>query len=408
MKTIICFSISLLMIMFLSCSKTQDEILPTEPVIIDLTAEQAGIVTNTNDFALDIFRRIAAASGEENIIISPLSISTALSMTVNGAGGTTRQAMMEALKLDGISNDVLNQSYKELIKALTTVDRRVAIKIANSVWTEKTFTARKQFIDALNNFYDAEARSFDKSDPGAAAAVNRWIEDNTSGLIKNMLDRIDPDAVMLLINAIYFKGQWQSEFNITKTSDAPFSLQDGRAIQVKMMRKEEDIKMYSGNGFRMVELPYGQGNYVMDLLLPDAADINLFIRNLNTESYNNIASNLRVVKVRLGLPRFKYAYRKSLNEILSAMGMAVAFGDNADFSGISDRQLFINRVLHQAYIETNEEGTEAAAATIVEIGVTSLPETYVINFDRPFLYIIRETTTNSIIFMGRVMNPSEG
>ncbi|MFZ0281397.1 MAG: serpin family protein, partial [Bacteroidales bacterium] len=206
---------------FAACSKTDDN-LPTEPVPIDLTQQQISLIESENSFAFDIFNKVIGAGAGDNVIISPLSISIALSMTVNGAGGATRDSILKALRVNGITPEVINSSYKDLRQALLSVDSRVLISIANSVWTENDFTVKQNFIDVLTSYYDAESHSFEISDAEVPGRINAWIEDNTNGLIKNMVDRLEDNTVMLLINAIYFKGKWKSQFDKAKTEEMPF------------------------------------------------------------------------------------------------------------------------------------------------------------------------------------------
>jgi serine protease inhibitor len=393
-----------------TCSKEPDEILPEEPVLIDLTSDQIALIESGNSFAFDIFRKVVESSEEpENIMISPLSISYALSMTLNGANGATRDSMLKALKVSGITPEEINNSYQKLTEALLSVDKRVIMTIANSVWTENSFPVKQSFIDILETYYDAEARSFSSSDPQAKDIINQWIEDNTNGLIKNMLDELDSNIVMLLINAIYFKGMWKFQFNVDDTEQKPFYKTNDETIDVPMMNQEADLMIYRGNNFTMAELPYGQGNFVMDIILPDDYDgINSILPLVTESSFNNWISQATETDVDLFLPRFKYGYKESLKKILGDMGMGIAFSDGADFSNIANFPLYIDDVIHQSLIETNEEGTEAAAATVVTIGVTSAMPSgpLVFNADHPFIYIIRETTTNSVIFMGVVIDPT--
>ncbi len=394
--------------MMFSCSKAE-ETYPTEPVPINLTAEQIKLIESENSFAFDIFTQVLNSSEEsENILISPLSISIALSMTLNGADGDTRDAIIEALRLQGITPDEVNNSYKSLAKELLSVDKRVLISIANSVWTEEEFPVRQAFIDILNNYYDAESRSFDIHDPSTPDIINTWIEEKTNKLIKNMISELDDNTVMLLINAIYFKGKWKNQFDASKTTNGPFYKADNTLVDVPMMKQTENFKAFSGNGFIIAELPYGQGNYVMDVLIPDnGKSLSTFITEINDANFTSWLSQMDSRKTDITFPRFKYEYKKELKEILSDMGMGIAFTDNADFSEISELyDLYISFIKHQAFIETNEEGTEAAAATVVGFEVTSAPDFLVLNLDRPFIYIIRETTTNSIVFMGRLSDPS--
>jgi serine protease inhibitor len=396
---------------FLACKKEPVETLPVDPVPINLTTDQVSVIASENSFALDIFRKIVENSAEsENVIISPLSISSALSMTLNGSGGSTRTAMLEALRMKGLTSDIINNSYRDLTNALLTVDKRVLISIANSVWIENNFVVKKPFTDILTNYYIADYRSFNISDPLVPKQVNSWVEGKTNGLIKNMIDKLDPNTVMLLANAIYFKGKWNSQFDKEKTVQGSFYKPSGTIVQVPVMKQTSDFKIYIGEGFTLAEFPYGQGNFVMDVIVPDNNNgIKNTLSLINDNSLKVWISQMSERKTELSFPRFKYGYKKELKDILSDMGMGLAFTENADFSNISDLPTLISFVLHQAFIETNEEGTEAAAATIVGIGVTSMPAgPFVLNINHSFLYIIRETTTNSILFMGKVADPLAG
>ena len=407
LKTVLLTLISIPLI-FISCKKEPAVTLPVDPVPIDLTANQVSLISSENSFALDIFKKVIENSSQtENIIISPLSISSALSMTLNGANGATRDVMLDALRLKGLTPDIINNSYKDLTGALLNIDKRVLISIANSIWAENKFAVKKSFTDILTQFYDAESKSFDITDPLVPKQVNSWIESKTNGLIKNMVDQLDPNTVMLLINAIYFKGKWQSQFDKEKTSLGSFYKPGGVTAQVQMMKQTSKFKSYKGEGFTLAEFPYGQGNFVMDVILPDDNNgINNILPLINNISLKGWLNQMSERKTDLTFPRFKYGYKKELKAILSDMGMGIAFTDNADFSNISAIGLLISFVLHQAFIETNEEGTEAAAATIVGIGTTSAPvDPFILNVDHSFLYIIRETTTNSMLFMGRVNDP---
>jgi len=392
-----------------SCSKT-DEDLPTEPVPIELTQDQVSLIESGNSFAFDIFRQVLESTGEnENVMISPMSISYALSMTLNGASGATYDAILEALRLSGITAGSINNSYKNLTKALLSVDKRVLMSIANSVWTENDFVVKQAFIDILTNYYDAESESFDINDSTAPDRINEWIENKTNGLITEMIDKLEDNTVMLLINAIYFKGKWKSQFDESKTVQMPFYKSAINQIDVPMMKQETEFSVYEGNGFVLAEFPYGQGNFVMDVILPDEqSSLSNILSQVSDANFTAWINQMTKRKTDVSFPRFKYGFKKKLKDVLTDMGMGIAFTESADFSNISDQyDLLINDVTHQSFIETNEEGTEAAAATVVEIGLTSMPPSpLVFRMDHPFIYIIRETTTNTIIFMGRVSDPS--
>jgi serpin B len=327
-------------------------------------------------------------------------------MTLNGANGATRDSMVNTLKLNGLTPEIINNSYKDLSSALLNIDSRVLISIANSVWSEKNFVVKKTFADILTENYNAESRSFDITDPQVPAQINKWIATKTNGLITNMVDKLDPTTVMLLINAIYFKGKWKSQFDVAKTIQGSFYKPGNVTEQVPMMKQTSDYKIYKGEGFTLAELPYGQGNFVMDVILPDDNNgIDNLISLIDGNTLNGWLNMMSSRKTDLSFPRFKYGYKKELTSILTDMGMGITFGNYADFSNISDLKLYISLVLHQAVIETNEEGTEAAAATIVGISNTAVMEPLTLSIDHSFMYIIRETTTNSILFMGRVVDP---
>jgi len=221
-----------------------------------------------------------------------------------------------------------------------------------------------------------------------------------------MLDKLDESAVLLLINAVYFKAKWKSQFNKENTVQGAFYKPGGVSAQVPMMKQTSEFKIYNGEGFTMAEFPYGQGNFVMDVILPSGNNgIKNIVPLINDNSFQGWIDQMAERKTDLTSPKFRYGYKKELKSILSDMGMGIAFTDNADFSNISDISLLISFVLHQAFIETNEEGSEAAAATIVGIEPTAIISPFNLNLDHSFLYIIRETTTNSILFMGRVADP---
>jgi serine protease inhibitor len=405
-RLFIALSFSSLILISNSCKKSNEPDLPKDPVQIPLTAEQTALVSSQNNFALDLFRNVLASSGEAgNIIISPFSVSTALSMTMNGAAGPTRDSMLYALRMSGMTPENVNNSYKDLSYALLNTDPRVKLSIANSVWPEKDFSVKESFTDILRSSYDAEVKSFDGADPLAYVAVNNWIEDKTNGLIKKMLLGLDDNTVMLLINAIYFKGKWKHQFDADHTAPRAFYKSGGSTVQVPMMKQYDAFSLYQGEGFTLAEFPYGQGNFAMDVLLPQSPEtISGLASALTPDKLSTWLGQMHAQKITLYMPRFKFGYKLEMNDVLSDMGMGLAFNDNADFSNIADASLKISQVLHQAFIQNDEEGTTAAAATVVVIGITSTIPTE-LKLDHPFIYIIRETSTNAILFMGIVADP---
>jgi serine protease inhibitor len=401
-----------------SCEKNgpnDQPVNPGDPVTIATEIHQKEVIDSANTFAFDLFRPILAdAKGDENIMISPFSITSALSMTLNGASGETFEAMKKTLRLDGKTLEQINDTYLKLMTEMVPVDERVVLEIANSVWVEKRLSVKQKFMDDVQNWYKAEAKGIDVTDPDAVDIVNGWIEEKTHDRITDMLDYLDPDLAMLLINAVYFNGKWRYQFDKTDTKEESFYVTPTAPKSVPMMHQEENLKAAKDNNLMIVEVPYGQGNYSMLIVLPDAGiSVSDAAEALTSSRWNTwmslLENNTHIVE--LSMPRFKYNYKRLLNEDLKGLGMGIAFSDWADFGNISDNQLQISRVIHQSFIETNEEGTEAAAATIVEIRFTTAgpdpePTVWKIDLDRPFLYFIRETSTGTILFMGRVSDPT--
>jgi len=388
---------------------------PGDPVTIATEIHQKEVIDSANTFAFDLFQPILAdAKGDENIMISPFSITSALSMTLNGASHETFEAMKKTLRLDGKTLEQINDTYLKLMTEMVTVDERVVFEIANSVWVEKRLSVKQKFMDDVQNWYKAEARGIDVTDPDAVDIVNGWIEEKTHDRITDMLDYLDPDLAMLLINAVYFNGKWRYQFDKTDTKEEPFYVTPTSSKTVPMMHQEENLKAAKDNNLMIVDIPYGQGNYSMLIVLPDAgisaSDAAEVLTSTQWNKWMSLLENNTHI-VELSMPSFKYNYKRLLNEDLKGLGMGIAFSDWADFGNISDSQLQISRVIHQSFIETNEEGTEAAAATIVEIRFTTAgpdpePTIWKIDLDRPFLFFIHETSTGTILFMGKVGDPT--
>ena len=390
-------------------------------LLITSTACSTGVtydVSNINEyvldgssvFAFDIFKALNGEDAADNIFISPFSISTALTMTYNGAEGDTKAGMEKALGYTGIHRALVNDSYKKLISNLKNIDKSISLNIGNSIWIKEGELINKEFISTNEKNFSAEVSSLDFSESASVDTINDWIKDETKGKIEKMLTGpIDPDIIMYLINAIYFKGEWSKQFDPKKTIDSDFFAYNGNTIIVEMMSRSDDYKYAKGEDYKAIRLPYGEDKTSMHVILPDEGiDINEFINNMTTEQWNDIRGSLRKTNdVNLKLPKFKLEYGiKSLNESLKALGMEKAFGEDgtADFSGIRE-DLFISDVLHKAVIEVNEEGSEAAAATVVAMPASAAPmepKTFIVN--RPFVFFITDDTTGTILFMGKVLS----
>lgn len=358
---------------------------------------------NTN-FAIRLYHELLKED-KENIFYSPASVVFALSMTYNGAAGETRDAMAQALGVQGLTLEDLNRANADLRSILLNPEATVKTNIANSLWAHVNAQLLDDFVARNNEFYGAEVSTIDLQDAGAPGTINKWVEQETQGKIKDLIDSFDPDARLVLINAIYFNGDWSEPFEKTSTVDDEFHLAGGTTKTVPMMYKQQTFEAYDGDGFKAIRLPYGQGRYAMYLFVPDN-DLNKFYQKLTVENWQQWMNNFTEKEAEVYLPRFKAEYKSEFKDALTNLGMGRAFSDFADFSGMTPGGGWcINRVIHQATIEVNEKGTEAAAATAVEMRLTSLPQYFTVRADRPFFFAIRDDVTGTLLFMGEINDP---
>jgi serine protease inhibitor len=375
-----------------------------------MTTMKIPIVSAYNKFGFDLFSQLLGQDQDQNIFASPLSVATVLAMTYNGAAGETEQAMARTLGLTGMSLAEVNQASAALFKDLQSSDPKVELDIANSLWARQGIEFTADFLERNRQFFGAAISTLDFSDPQCAATINRWVDTSTKGKIKQIVGQIAPDTVMFLVNAVYFKGKWQVEFDKKLTRDETFHLLDGNPKKVPMMWQSGRYPYYRGEKFQAVSLPYGEGHTSLYLFLPDqGTPLKDFFKQLNDQNWDGWLTRFHPMQGSIKLPRFKLEYDRHLNESLKALGMAVAFDrDRADFSRMRvERDLFIQQVKHKAVAEVNEEGTEASAATSVAIGITSAPISSPFAFvaDRPFFMALRDEGTGMILFMGVVMEP---
>ena len=362
----------------------------------------SGVASANTKFGFKLLHDLREREPGANIFISPLSISIALTMTYNGAVGETERAMAEVLEIDALDLSTINNSNKALRTSLENPDPKVEISIANSIWSRQGVDFNPDFLERNRMFFGAEIAALDFSSPQATATINEWVDTNTNGKIEKIVDRIDPQTLLFLINAIYFKGNWQDEFDKALTRPGTFHLSDGSEKQVQMMRREGEYPYFRGESFEATSLPYGDGRLGMYVFLPSRdSNLNKFLQNLNAENWKGWIAQLQDRRHELMLPRFKLEYEVRLNDTLEALGMGIAFGGGADFSGMGP-SLFISEVRHKTFVEVNEEGTEAAAVTAV-VGVKSLPPAF--RVDRPFFFAIYDAETETILFMGTVTEP---
>jgi serine protease inhibitor len=380
---------------------------PTPTPVRDLAAAEKELVTSNNKFGLKLFREIVSQEGDKNVFVSPLSVAMALGMTYNGANGATQEAMQNTLELQGMSLEDVNKAYRSVIDLLRGLDPKVTFQIANSIWYRQGFEVEPTFVDLNQTHFDAVVRALNFADPSAVVTINEWVNENTNGKISTILDKIPKEAVMYLIDAIYFKGVWKFKFDPAATSAESFYLPDGSSKACQMMRLRcDEIAGMSTDDFSAVDLKYGDGDYSMTILLPNSSkNLDSVTTQLTDENWKSWLGQFRLRNWPVQIPKFEIEYEKSLNDALTALGMGVAFSDFADFTGINRQgNLQITEVKHKTYVKVDEEGTEAAAVTSIGIGTTFEPSSFVV--DRPFLFVIHENHSGTILFMGKIVDPT--
>lgn len=405
MKNLTIFLLLLAGTLLLQCSKTP----VANEVITDLASVEKRLIQSDNKFGLKLFKEIIKEESDSNVFISPLSVAMALGMTYNGAAGETQKAMQKTLELEGFTLEEINQCYQHLMESLTQLDPKVEFGIANSIWYRLGLTPREEFLNLCQEYFEALVRGLDFSEPTAADTINAWVEENTNGKIEAIVDKpINPLAVMFLINAIYFKGTWTYEFDENETKDDWFYLPDGSTKRCKMMEQRGLFKYFENDTFQAIDLPYGDGDFSMTIFLPWWTQIDSLITEFSQDNLSYWISCFKEDSVDVYLPRFKLEYAKELKEVLKTLGMGIAFSPyEADFSTIFENlEVFISKVKHKTFVEVNEEGTEAAAATVVEVAVGAHgPTGLVMEIDRPFVFMIRENKSQTILFIGKIVDP---
>ncbi|HSO88396.1 MAG TPA: serpin family protein [Draconibacterium sp.] len=409
MKTL--FTTLALLVFGTLCSCQQDNINDDENKTINLDEKSAQLIEADNTFGLEIFQKIRKESEKENIMISPLSISVAFAMAYNGADKDTKTEMEKAMKLNGLTTEQINNSYKILINALQSLDDKVVFEIANAIFYADGFTMKPDFLNINKTVYDAEVEKLNFGSPTAVERINDWVADKTNDKITKIIEQLNPLDRMVLLNAIYFKGIWSTKFDEKGTHNLPFTKSNGNTIEIPMMNKEEKLDYTSNALFSAVKMPYGNGQYHMIVMLPvngkSSQDVIDALTSTNWTSWMESFETKDPVVVTM--PRFKFAFETKLNNVLAEMGMVKAFQPNiADFSKISDKDLYISSAVHKSFIDVNENGTEAAAVTSITFTTTSAgnepPKTY-FTVNKPFVFAITEKDTDAILFIGEVNNP---
>ncbi len=368
-----------------------------------LSSAEVQVASAANAFSFALFRQVSGAQPDSNVFLSPLSASFSLGMALNGARTGTFDAMRTALQLGEATQSDINTGYHGLLDVLDSLDQSVAFTIANSIWYRNTFTFDPTFLDAGRNYFDATIAGLDFTNTtGSLATINGWVNDKTAGKIPTILDEITADQVMFLINAIYFKGSWRSRFDPNLTATAAFTASTGVVQQAQMMQVDDTLSYATVNGAEAIDLPYGDKAFSMTVVLPpEGQTLDAFASSLTESAWQSMVGALQPRKAPFFFPKLQLSYERLMTPDLTALGMGVAFSDVADFSGMSSATgLSIAFVKQKTFIDIDEEGTEAAAVTATGIQATDAP--VALRVDRPYLFVIRDRLTGTILFIGKV------
>jgi serine protease inhibitor len=369
--------------------------------------EESLVAANTR-FAFKLFAELAQHERGKNIFISPASVFLALAMTYNGATGETQQGMAEVLELAGMSLDQVNRASAELLASLQSIDPQMRLAIANSLWGRQGIKFDKEFLRRCAEFYGAEVQTLDFADSRALATINGWVRKHTDGKIEKILDQIDGATLLVLLNAIYFKGNWTRPFDRQRTEERDFHLLAGGRKRLPLMAQSGEYQYYEDQGLQAVSLPYGGERLSMYLFLPEQrGGLGAFQQRLSDTNWNAWVRQFRKTEGTVALPRFKLEYEVTLNQALQKLGMAAAFSRRANFAGMGAGALKIDEVRHKTFVEVNEEGTEAAAVTAVTMMRASFvpKRRFRMVVDRPFFCAIRDNQSGAILFMGAIVDP---
>jgi len=421
-KIILLLLVSVMLLGIVGCSQAtsvyviqSDKPRVTSPEVTE--TDLAKLVDGNNAFAFELYQTLRQTGA--NLFYSPYSISEALAMTYAGARGETEKDMAETLNFT-LSQARLHPAFNSLDLQLKQRGEGAKSKdgegfrlnVLNAIWGQKDYEFLSPFLDVLAQNYGAGLRIVDfiNETEQSRVTINDWVSEQTEERIKDLVPQgaINQLTRLVLTNAIYFNAAWQHPFEENATSDGLFRLLGGNDITVPMMKQTESFCYTVGNNFQAIELPYDGQELSMVILLPEAGQFDTFEEGLDAEFVEDVIDKLKTNEVALTMPKFEYESSFGLKEALSMLGMEVAFTTDADFSGMNgQRDLLIQDVLHKAFVSVDEAGTEAAAATAVIVGETSVPaEPVEVKIDRPFIFIIRDMPTGSIIFVGRVLNPA--
>lgn len=382
------------------------EVIGAEGGGLDVTS----LAASDRDFAFRLFSFLAEKNGEKNIFISPYSIVTALRMLYNGAAGETQRAMAEAMSISDFSLEDLNQLHANLTTKLSVLEREdpvVSFFAANSLWAQEGVPFREEFLETNERFYQAQLYNVRFQDPQTLDKINAWVRENTQEKIEKILEKLDPQTIMVLLNAIFFRAAWQIEFDLQRTQNLPFTLLDGKVKEHPMMHQDGEYLYLNDGEIQGVVLPYGKtGRVCMYLFLPpEGVDFREFLRSLKEEKWIQWRDSFRRAKGTVIIPRFQVEYEAELKPALESLGMGILFTGGANLSRLTEEAAFVSSVLHRAVVEVREEGTEAAATTAVVIAKKAAMPHFQFIANRPFFFLIHDQVTQAILFMGWVSDP---
>jgi serine protease inhibitor len=383
---------------------------PGLPVLSESQALAARVEAHTEGFDFALFKEVTQKDGANNIVLSPLSARVALAMAYNGAGDEVAKDMAQVLDFEGMSLEQVNAMMRNKLVSLQGADPALELEIANSVWSDDGVDFKADFRQRCVESYDAEVASVDFDGEEAAGIIDGWVDEKTHGKIPKITDEFDlPGTVAMLINALYMKGSWAAQFDAAMTVNRDFHLVGGATVQVPMMNQAGSYSYYENPDFQAVSLPYQGGRLSMYVFLPrEGKSLDDFVASLNRDNWEGWMTLFSVRAGQIALPRFKMDYEKNLNTTLASLGMGSAFVGGAFPKMTDEDPLWIHKVIQKTYLDVNEEGTEATAATAINMtkGMSSPQEQpFVMEVDRPFFFAIRDNRTGTLLFMGSILDP---
>lgn len=404
----------LCLMVFTACNWGEDEEIDLTANIRPLQVQEQEMVSSSSQFAFDLFHELQKKE-DVNQFFSPYSVHQALAMAMNGNEDEVEAEFMQVLRFEGMELEEANKAAKSLTNYLLALDPKVRLAIANAIWYKQGFELNQEFAEDVRDSFSAEIASLDMSNPQSKDVINQWIENNTNGMIKDMLDAVDPEAAMYLVNAVYFKADWKYRFDAENTKNAPFYTSPGQEVTVDMMEMSSPtgLRYLKEGDLEYLEIPYSSGQYTMSVITAEDFELDNKLDAFALEDLEYFRANADTTNFILKMPKFKMEYKiENLKEELQNLDLVKPFVP----SPLNFSKLFVNptapmvisRVIHEAVIEVNEEGTEAAAATIVAIETTSSgpSQPRVFSLDKPFVFFIQENSSGAILFVGKLGNPA--